>query len=279
MRTIAVLFVFLCFAARAGDRLVVTGGAQQIEGAAGGGLVPWALIAGYGTREQVGGSAYATRVDTQDFKVDSFGVAVGFFDRWELSAARQSLDAGSVIPGLEIRVDTLGAKVKVFGDAVYDQDTPWPQVALGVLHKKNRDMVVPTAIGATSDSDTDFYVAATKVWLAGAAGRNVVANLTLRATRANQLGFLGFGGDRGDSRKLQAEAALAVLLSDRLVVGAEYRAKPDNLSALKEDDFSDVFMAWFPSKWIAITAAYARLGSVAGKSGQGGAYLSIQVTH
>ena len=36
--------------ARAGDRLLATGGVSQVEGAGGGGLVPWALIAGYGTR-------------------------------------------------------------------------------------------------------------------------------------------------------------------------------------------------------------------------------------
>ena len=279
MRTI--LFPLLLLAlppAWAGDRLVVTGGAQQLEGAGGGGLVPWALIAGYGTRDQVGGSVFATRVHTQDFTVESYGAAIGFFDRVELSAARQSLDAGSVVPGLELRMETLGAKVRLFGDALYDQDSPWPQVAVGLQHKRNRDMIVPLAIGAVRESDTDFYVAATKLWLAGAAGRNLVGNLTLRATRANQLGLLGFGGDRNDSRRLQAEASLAVLVHDRLVVGGEYRTKPDNLSAFKEDDFADVFVAWFPGKHAAVTLAWARLGSVAGKSGQGGAYLSFQLT-
>lgn len=266
--------------APAGDRLIVTGGAQQLEGQGGGGLVPWALIAGYGTRDQVGGSAYATRVDTQDFKADSFGVAVGFYDRVELSVAKQRFDATSVVPGLKLDMETLGAKVKVFGDAVYEQDSPWPQVALGVQHKKNKDMVVPYAIGAKDDKDTEFYVAATKVWLAGGPmGRNLLLNLTLRSTKANQLGFLGFGGDKDGSRRIQAEVAAAVMLTDQLVLGAEYRAKPDNLSAFREDDFSDVFVAWFPNKYVAVTAAYARLGTVAGKSGQGGGYLSVQLTY
>ena len=219
LRGLLTLLVFSPAAALAGDRLLVTGGAQQLEGAAGGGLVPWALIAGYGTRDQVGGSVFITRVHTQDFRVDSYGAAVGLFDRVELSAARQSLDAGSVIPGLELRMQTLGAKVRIFGDALYDQDSPWPQLALGLQYKKNLDMEIPSAIGATRDSDTDFYLAATKVWLAGVAGRNLVGNLTLRATRANQLGFLGFGGDREDSRRLQAEASLAVLINDQLVRG------------------------------------------------------------
>jgi hypothetical protein len=266
-------------AAHAGDRLIVTGGAQQLEGAAGGGLVPWAFIAGYGTRDQVGGSAFATRVDTRDFRVEAFGAAVGLFDRLELSFARQSLDAGRVVPGQKLRMDIVGAKVRVFGDAVYDQDSPWPQVALGAQRKRNLDMALPTALGAARGSDTDVYMAATKVWLAGAAGRNLLANLTLRATRANQMGLLGFGGDRRDARRLQAEASLAVMLNDRLVLGGEYRAKPDNLSAFREDAFSDAFVAWFPNKHVALTLAYARLGSVAGKTGQGGAYLSFQLTH
>src|SRR6185436_4743443 len=88
-------------AAFAGDRLLATGGAHMVEGAAGGGLVPWAVIAGYGTNRQVGGSAFYTRVNTDDFDLDSMGVAVGIFDRVELSFARQKFDAGSVVPGLE----------------------------------------------------------------------------------------------------------------------------------------------------------------------------------
>src|SRR5690349_16745113 len=168
----------------AGDRLLATGGAQTVEGAGGGGVVPWALIAGYGTNRQVGGSAFYTHVKTDDFKLDTYGVAVGIFDRVELSASHQKFDAGSVIPGLELETDTYGAKVKVFGDAVYDQDTPWPQVSLGLMHKRNKDMTVPSLVGAKRGSDTDFYISATKIWLAGVFGRNALATVNLRATRA-----------------------------------------------------------------------------------------------
>jgi hypothetical protein len=107
----------------------------------------------------------------------------------------------------------------------------------------------------------------------------LLLNLTLRSTRANQLGFLGFGGDKDSSRKVQAEVAAAVMLTDTLVLGAEYRAKPDNLSAFKEEDFKDVFVAWFPNKYVAITGAYAKLGTIAGKPSQSGAYLSLQLTY
>lgn len=168
--------------------------------------------------------------------------------------------------------------MRVFGDAVYDPDTPWPQVAVGLHHKRNADMAVPTAIGAARGSDTDFYLAATKVWFAAVGGRNVLANVTLRATRANQFGLLGFGGDRKRSRSLQPEFSAAVLLTDRLALGAEHRFKPDNLSAFKEQDASDVFLAWFPNRHVALTAAFVRLGTIAGKPRQDGAYLSLQLT-
>jgi hypothetical protein len=268
----------LALPAIAGDRLLATGGAQQVEGAGGGGVVPWALIAGYGTNRQAGGSAFITRIESDDFDLTSIGAAVGLFDRVELSYAKQSLDAGSVIPGLKLKMDTFGAKVKLFGDAVYDQDRWWPQVSLGVQHKRNTDMAIPTAIGARSGSDTDIYLSASKLWLAGFFGNNLLGNLTLRATRANQLGLLGFGGDKKSSRSIEPEVSMAVLLTDNLALGAEYRRKPDNLSAFKEEAFHDVFLAWFPHRNVAVTAAIAHLGTIAGKPSQDATYLSIQFT-
>ena len=166
----------------AGDRLLATGGVHAVEGAGGGGLVPWALIAGYGTRDQVGGSVFATRVRTDDFTLDAAGIAVGFFDRFEVSFAKQRFDAGSVVPGLALRLETVGVKARVFGDAIYEQDSAWPQVSVGLLHKRNTDMAIPTALGARSGSGTDLYASATKLWLAGLGGRNVLANLTVRST-------------------------------------------------------------------------------------------------
>ena len=275
---LAGIFLATAFTASAGDRLLATGGAQMIEGAGGSGIVPWALIAGYGTDRQIGGSAFYTKVNTDDFDLDTTGLAVGFYDRFEVSYSGQKFDAGSVIPGLQLKMETAGLKVKVYGDAVYNQDMPWPQVSLGVMHKHNKDMTIPSAIGAKKGTDTDFYVAATKIWLAGLAGRNVVGTAVLRGTRANQFGLLGFGGDKKSGYSAQPEVSVAVLLTDNLALGAEYRWKPDNLSAFKEEDASDIFLAWFPHRNIAITAAWAKLGTIAGKGKQDGGYISLQFT-
>ena len=53
-----------------GGRLLATGGVTQIEGTGGGGLVPWALITGYGTRDQVSATAFYTVADPTDFERD-----------------------------------------------------------------------------------------------------------------------------------------------------------------------------------------------------------------
>ncbi len=269
-------------AAQAGDgRLLATGGATQIEGAAGGGIVPWAVIAGYGTREQHGGTAFYSRVDTGDYALDSYGVAYGFGNRLEVSLASQRFDLGTLqrrlaLPVGVFRQDVFGVKLRLAGDLVY---TTMPQVSVGVQHKRHRDFDIPQAVGARNDRGTDVYIAASKLFLGGAGGFNLLLNGTIRSTRANQAGLLGFGGDREAGRSLVLEGSAAVLLDPHWAVGLEYRQKPDNLGFAREDDWHDVFVAWFPNKHVAVVAAWADLGSIATLEDQRGAYLSLQVSY
>src|SRR3954463_1391083 len=87
-----VIFFLISASASAQDmgKLLATGGVSQAEGAGGGGLTPWALITGYGTRDSYGANLHATAIRTQDYGLDSYGVAVGLADRVELSLARQT---------------------------------------------------------------------------------------------------------------------------------------------------------------------------------------------
>jgi len=261
----------------AGGRLLATGGVTQLEGAAGGGIVPWALIAGYGTRDEVGATAFYTHLDISDFRLQSAGVAVGLYDRVEVSFARQRLGLGTTVPGQSIEQDIVGLKLKISGDAVFDQDTWQPQLALGVQYKHNRDFNrVPQLLGAKNDSGVDVYVSATKLYLAGLLGRNVLLNATLRGTRANQMGLLGFGGDKSNRYSTQLEGSAAIFLNDYWALGMEYRSKPNNLSVFREDDYRDVFVVWLPSKDVAVTLAYAQLGTLANQTDQDAVYASIQ---
>ena len=121
-------------------------------------------------------------------------------------------------------------------------------------------------------------MSATKLHLGALAGRNLVWNATVRATKANQLGLLGFGGDKRDSYSARFEGSAAVFLHDSLALGVEYRAKPDNLTAFREQAWRDVFLAWVPEKHVSVTLANVQLGDVAGLR-QTGWYLSLQLSY
>ncbi|CAG4887440.1 DUF3034 family protein [Paraburkholderia saeva] len=268
------------FGPSTGGKLLLTGGVSEIEGAAGGGLVPWAVIGGYGASNQVGGSAFGTYVRTQDYALGAYGAAIGFANRLELSFARQTFDTRDIGPllglkdGFTFNQDILGLKVRLFGDAVLDQDTWIPQISAGLQYKHNEQGDIVQAVGARSSSGTDFYLSATKLLLA----QSLLLNGTLRMTKANQFGLLGFGGDRSNAYHPEFEGSVAVLLSRNIALGAEYRTKPDNLSFAREQNAYDAFIAWAPTKHISLTAAYVQLGDIATIRNQHGAYLSAQLS-
>lgn len=259
-------------------KLLATGGVSQIEGAGGGGLVPWALITGYGTKNAIGGNAHYTYVHTPGFDLHTTGVAVGLYDRVEVSLARQWFDTRAIGGKLglgknyTIAQSIAGAKVRLFGDAVYDQDTWLPQVSVGMLYKSNNRSALLGALGARSSDGVDVYIAGTKLFL----NESLLLNATVRATRANQFGLLGFGGDRQRGYSAQIEGSAAYLVDRHLAIGAEVRTKPDTLRFAREDNAWDVFAAWFLNKNLSATLAYVQLGRIAGERNQGGVHLSLQ---
>jgi len=269
--SVAASLIMAAPVAAAGSRLIATSGVTQLEGGAGGGLTPWALISGYSDEGEASVGAFYTSVDVEDFRLKVNGVSASFDNRFEVSAAQQNFEIKGVAG--DIRQEVYGAKYRIYGDAIY---TDLPQVSAGLQYKRLIDGETAEAVGA-EDSKTgiDYYVSATKVHLAAAGGYHLLWNATLRATRSNQLGLLGYGGDEEKGYQLVPEFSALVLLNDGLAVGAEYRQKPDNLSAFEEDSFSDVFVAWFPNKHVNLTLAYADLGSIAGSEDQNGLYFSL----
>ncbi|GAB1258563.1 DUF3034 family protein [Aurantivibrio plasticivorans] len=254
-----------------GGKLLEAAGVSQMEGSGGGGLVPWATIAGYGTDEELAASIFTTRTDFQDYRFNAYGAAFSLYNRVELSLARQSFDIFNS-PN-EIEQTIVGAKARVAGDLIYSY---WPQVSVGVQYKKLHDSAIAESLGARdSDTGVDAYVAFTKAHLAAAFGYNVLWDVTLRATKANQFGLLGFGGDDNDSYELMIEGAVAVLLSRHIAVGFEYRQKPDNLGFVEEDDAYDAFIAYIPNKHFNLAFAWAELGTMAGSEDQSGIYFSL----
>lgn len=282
-------------------KLLLTGGVSSIDGAAGGGLTPWATIGTNATDGEIGASAFVSRAVSQDYSLNVVGAALGYKDRFELSIARQDFDASPAIalngiaafgvqPGQKIKMDILGLKLRVAGDAVLESDNLMPQISVGLQYKN----VDAGSIGSVlkfldaKTQDTDLYVSATKLFLA----QGLLVNGTLRYTRANQNGLLGFGAASPGKDKASwvPEVSVAYLLSKNWAVGAEYRVKPNNLEdlgraaglgdALAEDAWKDLFVAWAPNKNTSVTLAYVDLGrivpGITANRQQTGYYLSAQ---
>ena len=278
-------------------KLLLTGGVSTIEGAAGGGLSPWAVIGTQAAEGETGASAFVSRAVTRDYGLSVVGAAVGIQDRVELSVARQDFNTGVTgtllgLPGLHLRQHIFGAKLRLAGDAVLDSDTLMPQIAIGVQHKRLQSSGLDGTLAAlgAQRSGTDVYVSATKLFLA----QGILVNGTLRATNANQNGLLGFGATLGGSEnslRLQPELSVAWLLRKDLAVGFEYRAMPNRLQragnaaglgdGLAADDWKDIFIAWAPNKNLSLILAYVDLGRIVPATThqrkQTGVYLSAQL--
>jgi hypothetical protein len=270
-------------------KFLLTAGFNDLEGSGGGGLVPLALISGYGSSGSWGANGHFTDIQLKDFQLRAYGVAVGALDRVEVSYTRQEFNVtGTALDGLGVAQDIVGLKVKLLGSAVYSQDSWLPQLAVGAEYHKNEGidnganaglpgLVSPTQLGATSEHGTDYYIAATKIFLS----QSLVVNAVLRATKANEFGLLGFGGDLKNSYSYKPEGTLAYLLTRDLALGTEFRTRPHNLSIDDETSAYDVFLAWAPTKNLSLVAAYLNVGSILGPATgvtrhQDGPYLSVQ---
>ena len=262
---------------REGGKLLLTNGISTVEGASGGGLTPWAVIAGNETKDGIGAQGAVTVAELKDYDFRSVNAAIGIFDRVELSYAHQTFDTNKIGGALglgnnfKFDQDIYGLKVKLVGDAIYGPEM-LPAIAIGVQYKKSLDGAIVKAVGARHDHGVDYYASATKLFLR----HSVLANVTLRATKANQLGLLGYGGDKSDAYSLQAEGSLAYQVSRRFVVGAEYRTKPDKLGIAREDDWFDAFAAYGIGRNLTLTAAYTDLGSIATVKHQRGVLVQLQ---
>lgn len=252
-------------------KLLATSGVGPIEGGGGGGLIPWAMLAGYTTQDEVGFNTTMSSANIKDYSLLSHGASVSFYDRAEISFSQ--LRFQNKVGGVDIKQNVTGIKARLYGDALYGE---WPQISAGIQHKTLLDTGVARSLGAQETSGTDLYLSTAKAWVNGPFNRTALLNVNLRYTKANQLGLLGYGTNDNNDAEFLLEMAVAVFINRRIAVGMEYRQKPDNINNVKEDDWKDVFIAYFPSKSLSLTFAYLQLGEIAGLKEQDGTYFSIQ---
>ncbi|RVU33484.1 DUF3034 family protein [Rheinheimera riviphila] len=269
----ALVGLMLSLPAAAGSKVIATGGSTSIEGAAGGGIVPWAVINGYASSGQWSVNSFTSRVGVDDFTLQNFGIGASYNNQWEVSLTRQKFNLDTI--GGDLQQDVLGLKYHIAGELLY---TSLPQISVGLQYKKHRNSGLPLAVGAQNDSGTDVYLAASKVYFGAVAGRNLLLNATIRATKANQIGLLGFGGANHNNYQYMFESSAAVLLRPDLAVGIEFRQKPNNLAFADEEHWRDIFVGWFINQNFSVVGGYVDLGSIAGLAQQQGYYLALEAT-
>lgn len=276
MKKISILAAMLT--ASFGAQAAVT----NIDGQAGGGIVPWALLSS-------GPTVAYTHITTQNLNIDSLAINTSFANRVEVSYARNMLnDTGSALGNGNNTdsVDNLGVKVKI-----NDMSDSMPQFAVGAVYKKLSgnlyDNVLSPGLGV-NNSSTDVYAAASKIVNMG---KTVLLNGVIRATKADELGLLGFGGGSTagapSGYKLVPEVSAEVFAASNVVVGAEYRKMPNFAVAgvtdgiLHPNSAYDFHVVYVANKTFTLTAAYANLGEVApgvnGTNRQNGLFLQGQV--
>jgi hypothetical protein len=298
IRYVAAIGIMSAFAAPAthadgflGDqgKLLLTSGFSTIEGVGGAALAPWAVITGYGSNQSYGANAHYTDIELDDARLQSYGAAAGLFDRVEVSATRLNFDLRDALGSFHISEDIYGVKMKLFGDAVYSQNSWLPQVAVGAEYKKNDGITTVTTIpglsvtraeqlGAKDSNGVDFYLSATKIFLA----QSFLVNATVLSTRANQIGLLGFGGDLKSDQSVEFAGSAAYLILRQLAVGGEYRSRPHNLGADDERGAWDAFIAWAPTRYVSLVAGFASIGTILAPisgdhSDHQGSYISLQI--
>lgn len=312
-------------------KVLLTGGVFTVDGAGGGGAVPWATISGYETRDGINGSAGFTYVNLPALQVSFYGANIGFYDRLELyyTTARLSLNlpnlqtvalaAGAL--GLDIgtdpwnstlQMDTYGAKLRLFGDAVYTSDSWIPQVAIGALYKDNSSKALVHTLGANKTKDYEVFLSATKIFFP----ISTLVNVGARYTSANEIGLTGFGQCSGagaskvcsNDKEVRMEVSVAHLVAKNTAIGFEWQQHGDNLdgksvtvaglpleglaevlgTALpslektltqkKEGDWFDLFMAYAPNKNISFVVAYLMFSNISVAPDQNGFYFSTHLT-
>lgn len=110
-----------------GGKLLGSSGVMSIEGAAGGGLIPWASLGAYATQDDIAFGLVSSEVHVDDYDMRVHGALVNFHDRVEVSFAHQNFYVDGLAQA--VRQDIAGVKVRLFGDLIYGQ---YPVLSLGV---------------------------------------------------------------------------------------------------------------------------------------------------
>lgn len=211
--------------------------------------------------------------------IETFTITETLWDRFELGYAFNYTDLGDLPQdierdtGIEIADQFVGlhnfnARLLLVKDGDFDQK--WlPALTVGVHYKYNDTIAdidedlagTLRSIGIRHDDGWDFTLYATK--MITDLPRPILLNAGLRSTEAAHIGLLGFT----DDRELVGEGSICVFATDRLILAAEYRQKPDEYDEVPgligaEDDWWTLCAAYIVNDRITMGAGYGHFGQV-----------------
>ncbi len=217
--------------------------------------------------------------------LEAFTLTETLWDRIELGYGLDLLDVGDSFSSMGLgaraghysKLHNFNARAVVVKDGDFNQS--WmPAVTAGVHFKYNESLGdvnealgVPrmnagvkglkAVAGIRRDYGLDVSLFASKMFTF--LSKPLIATAGLRLTDSAHLGLLGFTGHQ----KVVMEGAICFLATDRLVLAAEYRQKPDEYREVKglindEDDWWVLAAGYLVSDQVSLAVGYGHFGQL-----------------
>lgn len=230
--------------------------------------------------------------------LESFAITETLWDRVELGYAFTTFDVGDTFEDFNSLLTGLGAPATLNGHSVRmhnfnaryqfikegDFDLKWmPAVTAGIHYKVNEDIddmrdnlndaglmnFMKNQMHITKNTGLDVSLVASKMLTC--LPRPMIVSAGARSTKSAHAGFLGFT----DHRRIVGEFACCMLITDKLVVGAEYRQKPDSYDIPagtgnvleEEDDWWTVEAGYLVNSNFSVAVGYGHFGHLFNHTG------------
>jgi hypothetical protein len=199
-----------------------------------------------------------------------------FFKRFEVGFAHERLGLGGwpkdvmKATGMDLGTQTVRMDTFNFRVLIVEEKDWVPAVTVGAHYKSNEDLWdidddlggACKLLGAKSDDGWEGTLTFSKTFT-GILPRPFILSAGLRNTDAAQTGLLGFTGHRDTV----FEGSAVFFLTDQLLLGAEYRQKPDHLKRIpglvgREDDWWTVCLGYIVNDHMTVAGGYGNFGNV-----------------
>ena len=251
---------------------------HTIEGVGGIVITPIAYLVNPGPAGTVWGlpATSVTYVKANTKNVETAAITETLFGRVELGYAASRFGVGNLVDDVKgatginiddhVVVHNFNARVLALPEGSFD--LPVPAVTVGAAFKHNEGIEnidkqlfgTLTNVGYNSENGVDFTLTATKAF-PKVFGRPLILTAGLRFSKAEQLGYLGFG----DKYRATFEGNVVYLVTDWLGLAGEFRGKANAYQPVgdlvqREDNWWTVGAAFVINPHATVTVGWGHFG-------------------